>query len=92
MTPQNLEAYSSALGYNDGLVYIRQILNGEDTSLIVNKLKNKAVRMVEVLSNERKTNDTLKNNQWNNLLTSKNRTSWLIQNYKEEWQKNLLTK
>ena len=87
MTSQNLEIYSSALGYDDGLVYIRQILNGEDTSLIVTKLKNKAVRMVEVLSNERNTNDTLKNNQWCNLLTSKNRTSWLIQNYNEEWQK-----
>lgn len=87
MTPHNYAAYKSALGYNDGLVLIRQILNGEDTSLTLNSLKHKAVRMVEILSNGRKKKDTLKGKEWNELLKSNNRTSWLIQNYKEKWQK-----
>ena len=60
MTSQNLLTYKSALGYNDGLVFIRQILNGEGTTSIVNNLKDKAVKMVEILSNNRKKNDTLK--------------------------------
>ena len=87
MTSQNLVAYKSALGYNDGLVFIRQILNGEDTTLTVNSLKDKAVKMVEILSNGRKKKDTLKGKEWNGLLTSSNRPTWLCQNYKEEWQK-----
>lgn len=87
MTPQNLAAYNSALGYEDGLVFIRQILNGEDTSLTVNTLKDKAVKMVEILSNSRKKKDTLKGKEWNELLKSNNRPSWLVQNYKEKWQK-----
>ena len=87
MTPQNHAAYNSALGYDDGLVFIRQILNGEDTSLTVNSLKDKAVKMVEILSNGRKKKDTLKGKEWNELLKANNRSSWLVQNYKEEWQK-----
>lgn len=87
MTLQNMLAYKSALGYDDGLVFIRQILNKEDTTLTVNRLKDKAVKMVEILSNGRKKNDTLKGKEWNELLISSNRPSWLVQNYKEEWQK-----
>lgn len=87
MTLQNMLAYKSALGYDDGLVFIRQILNKEDTTLTVNRLKDKAVKMVEILSNGRKKNDTLKGKEWNELLISTNRPSWLVQNYKEEWQK-----
>lgn len=87
MTPQNMEVYKSALGYDDGLVFIRQILNGEDTTQTVNCLKDKAVKMVSILSNGRKKNDTLKGQQWGALLTANNRTSWLVQNYKEEWKK-----
>ena len=87
MTPQNHAAYNSALGYDDGLVFIRQILNGEDTSLTVNSLKDKAVKMVEILSNGRKKKDTLKGKEWNDLLKSNNRPSWLVQNYKEKWLK-----
>lgn len=87
MTSQNMLVYKSALGYDDGLVFIRQILNKEDTTLTVNRLKDKAVKMVEILSNGRKKNDTLKEKEWNELLNSTNRPSWLVQNYKEEWQK-----
>lgn len=87
MTLQNMLAYKSALGYDDGLVFIRQILNKEDTTLTVNRLKEKAVKMVEILSNGRKKNDTLKGKEWNELLISTNRPSWLVENYKEEWQK-----
>ena len=67
--------------------FIRQILNKEDTTLTVNRLKDKALKMVEILSNGRKKNDTLKGKEWNKLLNSTNRPSWLVQNYKEEWQK-----
>lgn len=87
MKLQNISAYKSALGYDDGLDYIRQILNGEDTTITVNRLKEKAVKMVEILSNERKKKDTLKGKEWNDLLISTNRPSWLVQNFNEKWQK-----
>lgn len=87
MTMQNMLAYKSALGYDDGLVFIRQTLNNEDTTRIVNRLKDKAVKMVEILSNGRKKKDSLKGKEWNDLLISTNRPSWLVQNYQEEWQK-----
>lgn len=87
MTSKNLVSYKSALGYGDGLIFIRQILNGEDTAQTVKSLEEKAVKMVEILSNGRKKKDTLKGNVWNNLLVSDNRPTWLVQNYKEKWQK-----
>ena len=87
MTSQNLVSYKSALGYNDGLIFIRQILNGEDTTQTVQSLEEKAVKMVEIISNGRKKKDTLKGKEWNNLLVSTNRPTWLVQNYREEWQK-----
>ncbi len=87
MTLLNKQKYQSALGYEDGLVFIRQIIQGEDTSATVNCLKDKAVKMVEILSNGRKKKDTLKGKEWNELLLSQNRASWLVNNYREEWQK-----
>lgn len=87
MTPQNLITYKSALGYDDGLVFIRQILNRENTFTTVNSLKDKAIKLVEILSNSRKKKDTLCGKEWNDLLTSSDRTSWLVHNYKKEWQK-----
>jgi len=87
MTDQNMEAYKTALGYADGLVFIRQILNGEDTTTTIKTLKEKAVKMVEILSNGRKKKDTLKGKEWGDLLLSENRPSWLVQNYREEWKK-----
>ena len=87
MTSPNMLVYNSALGYNDGLDFIRQILNGEDTTQTVKCLKEKAIRMVEILSDKRKKKDTLKGEEWSNLLSSDNRTAWLLQNYNEEWKK-----
>ncbi len=87
MTSSNMLVYNSALGYDDGLVFIRQILNGEDTIQTVKCLKDKAIKMVEILSDKRKKKDTLKGNEWSNLLSSESRTSWLLQNYNEEWKK-----
>jgi hypothetical protein len=87
MTLQNLSVYKSALGYKDGLTYIRQVLNGEDTTTTVIHLISKAIRMVEILSDGRKKKDTLMGKEWNRLLTASQRSSWLIDNYKEEWTK-----
>lgn len=87
MTSSNMRTYNLALGYEDGLTLIRQILIGEDTSHTIKCLKERAIKMVEILSDQRKRNDTLKGEEWNRLLSSKSRTSWLLQNYNEEWKK-----
>lgn len=87
MTDQNIAVYKAALGYNEGLIFIRQILNGEDTTQTVNSLKSKAIKMLEILSNVRRKKDTLKGKEWKKLLNSTNRPIWLINKYKEEWDK-----
>lgn len=87
MTSPNMLVYNSALGYEDGLIFIRQLLNGEDTTQTVKCLKDKALKMVTILSDERKKKDTLKGNEWRRLLSSDSRTTWLLQNYNEEWKK-----
>lgn len=87
MTVQNMEAFKTALGYADGLAFIHQILSGEDTTMTIDTLKDKALRMVEILSNGRKKKDTLKGEAWADILASKNRPAWLTDNYKEEWSK-----
>ncbi len=87
MTSSNMLVYNSALGYEDGLTFIRQLLIGEDTSNTIKRLKDKAIKMVEILSSQRKNNDTLKGEEWEQLLSSKSRTSWLLKNYDEEWAK-----
>ena len=49
MTPGNMNIYRSALGYDDGLSFIRQTINGEDVSNSVASLTEKAIKMVEIL-------------------------------------------
>lgn len=87
ITQQNYNVYKSALGYNESLVFIRRTINREDTTDIVVSLKEKAIRMVEILSNRRKQKDTLQGIEWQQLLYSVSRSSWLIENYKKEWKK-----
>lgn len=87
MTAENLAIYQSSLGYDESIVYIRQILNGEDTNQTVSSLKDKAIKMIEILSDRRRMNDTLKGDEWNMMLASANRVSWLADNYNEKWTK-----
>lgn len=87
MTAENRLVYESALGYGDGLIFIKQLIIGEDTQFTVNCLKNKAIRMVEILVKGRKKNDTLKYDKWIKLLNEQNRAAWLVENYKKNWHK-----
>lgn len=87
MTAENRLVYESALGYGDGLIFIKQLIIGEDTQFTVTCLKNKAIRMVEILVKGRKKNDTLKYDKWIKLLNEQNRAAWLVENYKKNWHK-----
>ena len=87
ITQDNLKKYNSVLGYYDGLELIRGILEKEDISNIVKSIKDKAEKMVFILSEDRKKSDTLKGEEWKELLASPNRTSWLAKHYQEVWQK-----
>lgn len=87
MTLDNSSKYKPALGYDDGLTFIRQTINGEDSTKAVESLTDKAIKMVEILSDGRKKKDTLKGGKWKQFLFSADRTSWLVQNYREEWLK-----
>lgn len=92
MTPQSQAVFKQALGYNDSLVFIRELLDGEDTEDSINSLKAKTIKMVEILTGSRRRVDTLEAWQWDEFLTSSNRSIWLINNYGEDWQKKMSDK
>lgn len=87
MTIENRELYKEALGYSDALVYIKQIIENQNTSVIEKVLANKALKLVEILSANRRTHDTLRGNEWNDLLISKNRPKWLASFEGFNWKK-----
>lgn len=87
MTEENLKLYKDSLGYKDGLDYLRQVLLGTDTSKIVKKLSDKALLLVNILSNARNHRDTLRGEEWRNLLNSGNRPLWLTRYNGFGWKK-----
>ena len=87
MTTSNLQTYKESLGYEDGLVLIKNIINGEDTSPMVNVLTEKALTLVKILSNSRRTKDTLRGDDWNKLLRSNDRAAWLANYNGFQWKK-----
>ena len=87
MTIANKKIYRETLGYCDALVYIKQIIDSQDTSDIENVLKNKAIKLVEILSAKRRIHDTLRGKEWNDLLMSKNRLKWMASFDGFSWKK-----
>lgn len=77
MTEETIKKYKDTLGYKDGLEYLRHIILGTDPSITVEKLSGKALSLVKILSNARKCRDTLRGDEWNMLLNSRKRSSWL---------------
>lgn len=77
MTKANYALFTSALGYDDGLRYIKAVLTGLATKDIEQALMQKTINMVQILSENRHSADTLKGIQWKKFLMARNRTRWL---------------
>lgn len=87
MTQANSKVYSSALGYKEGLQYIKMLLTKQSTTKIKNTLMDKAIHMTQILSNNRRIIDTLRANQWMELMKTENRVHWLASFDEFAWKK-----
>lgn len=92
ITDGNLKLYKDTFGYADGLKYLKCILLGKDSSKCIASLTDKALSLVKILSKARMRHDTLRGKEWNTLLNSKNRTSWLARYDKFDWKKKSASK
>lgn len=85
--------YEKVFGLSDGLRLIKALINREDYSDISNGLGTKALDLVKMLSDSRRLVDTLRNKEWDKLLHSKKKTTWLLNNTSHlVWKKKTATK
>lgn len=93
ITDTLFKKYKDVFGMNECLQIIEALLNGKDCSSIANVLTEKALKMVKLLSGNRRTVDTLRGNEWDKLLKSKNCARWLQNNFSElKWKKKTADK
>lgn len=79
--------FSEVFGYEESLNVIKGILTDSDYSENVKNLMNKSLKLIEILSAEKRGNKTLKEDEWKDYLKSKNRANWSITNSDFKWHK-----
>lgn len=85
--------YESVFGYNDSLRLIQAIIEGRDYQSQKETLQDKALKMVSILSDDRRTKDTLKGEEWKSLLESESAHQWLGNHAKDlVWKKKTAQK
>lgn len=72
--------FKSIFGYSDSLEIVRGVILKTNFSKVVTTLVNKALSLVTLLANERRAIDTLRNNEWANLLNAQSSGEWLKNN------------
>jgi hypothetical protein len=72
--------FQGVFGYSDSLEIVKGVIMKTDYSNAITTLINKALSLVALLANERRTTDTLRNNEWNNLLNAQYSGEWLKNN------------
>lgn len=85
--------FKSIFGYEESLQIIRGTLTNSDCSKAIETLTQKALDLVTLLANERKSIDTLRNGEWGDFLNSHHSSEWLSKNSKELiWKKKAANK
>lgn len=79
--------FNSVFGYTESLKVIRGLLLGEDITESVSVLVNKSLKLVDLLSAEKKRVTTLKGKPWTEYLESNNRANWILNNSEMVWSK-----
>lgn len=92
ITAHNFEKYQDCLGYDDGLTFIKHLLEGKEVSSISENITEKALRLVKTLAQGRRHQDTLNGEEWEDLLKSRNRAHWLATKSHSEWTKRFSEK
>ena len=83
ITDTLFKKYKDVFGMNECHQIIEALLNGKDCFSIASVLTEKALKMVKLLSENRRTVDTLRGDEWDNLLKSKNSARWLQNSFSE---------
>lgn len=86
------DRFADVFGEKESLLLIKHIINGEDCAQVVKTILKKDIRLIEILSEERKRVDTLRKQQWAEMLDSNNRASWLIERTTPQWKKKISDK
>ncbi|MDR2407768.1 MAG: hypothetical protein LBE13_06620 [Bacteroidales bacterium] len=72
--------FQSIFGYSDSLEIVKGIILKTSYPKAIAVLIHKALSLIVLLANERRTTDTLRNNEWKNLLDAKSSGEWLKNN------------
>jgi hypothetical protein len=72
--------FQSVFGYTDSLEIVKGIILKTDYSNAIITLIHKALSLVTLLANERRTTDTLRNDEWGSLLNAQSSSEWLTNN------------
>lgn len=93
ITESLFQRYKDILGVDQSLLIIKGLINGEDVSEALNELIDRDLKLVKQLAEERRSQDTLRRNQWDGLLNATSPENWLISNTSSlVWQKKAASK
>jgi hypothetical protein len=85
--------FQSVFGYTDSLEIVKGTILKTDYSKAITTLTQKALTLVTLLANERRTADTLRNDEWKSLLTAQSSGEWLKNNSSQlVWKKKTADK
>jgi len=86
------ERYSDVFGYSDSLKIIKRIIGGKGYAGCEQILENKTLRLIEILSREKRGSNTLKGSCWRKFLNNNNRAKWINENANLVWKKKTASK
>lgn len=93
ITQETYDKYKSIIGVRQSLEIIRGLIEKEDINQQLEILIRKNIELVKLLSNSRRHNDTLRNEEWTDLLYADNPVQWLVENTSGlEWKKRFSEK
>lgn len=92
ITEELYQKFSEVFGYQESLNVIKGILTNTDITDNVNSLIHKSLRLIEILSGEKKGNKTIKDKDWLTYLNSSDRANWIIENSNMVWSKKTSNK
>lgn len=80
ITAASSRTFNGVIGISDCALLIKSLIMRTDSTAAITSLKSKGINLVKALSNSRKSTDTLRASEWDNLLSNQNAAGWLCSN------------
>lgn len=88
ITQETYDKYEKIIGIKQSLEIVKGLMEKEDISQQLEILTRKNIELVKLLSESRRLNDTLRNEDWTNFLYADNPVQWLVENTADlKWKK-----